>query len=300
MISRIISREKGKAEEGREEEGEIPQEFVALVAKKFFELYGDEITKALNSKIMQLLYPIRERLDELEKDVRYLKETSDEKIKEFLRATLDVHTESVAERSARKAIEMVGMDKLEKIDETLNSVREMQTEIVETVEKASNVLRGMEDSTERLCKKLEGVVASVGQVVDSLGKTIEDFKSKVESATDEAVKNIKANVVVDKPLIESVLESTVSRIVASKLNKFIEDLQGLQNRTEALSREIRDLRRLKEDVNVVINKLDKLEEEIRFKAVVPETEVKEEKEIKERFEEVKKEGDKHVIDIMED
>ena len=146
-MMRLLNRGK---EEEKPPEGEIPDEFVMLVAKKLFESYGSEIAETINKKILQQLEPIRSKIVQMEKEIQYLKATSDEKIKDLLKSTIEVAMESVAEKSAKKAVEYIGVDKIESLNESAKTIKEIQIEMTEKLELVSKVL----NTTEKMLSEL--------------------------------------------------------------------------------------------------------------------------------------------------
>jgi len=91
---------RGKAEEqpSRDERDLVPDELVSFIARKLFEDYGEAFAETINRKLSQRFDAIERKLAEHEEVIRYLKASSDDKIREYMRSILEVHTESVAEK----------------------------------------------------------------------------------------------------------------------------------------------------------------------------------------------------------
>jgi len=244
-------------------EGEIPDEFVMLVAKKLFESYGSEIAETINKKILQQLEPIRSKIVQMEKEIQYLKATSDEKIKDLLKSTIEVAMESVAEKSAKKAVEYIGVDKIESLSDSAKTLKEIQIEMAEKLESVSKVLNTVEKSLSELTRTLKDVSVLGEEIRTEVDSLLEQFNQKVENAVNKAVKSIRENVVVDKGLIESVVSQSLSRIVSSKFTDIESKIEGLLSRVDALSNSIGELKKIEDTLNIVISKVDDLEEAVK-------------------------------------
>jgi len=259
-MMRLLNRGK---EEEKPPEGEIPDEFVMLVAKKLFEKYGDAIAETINKKISQQLEPIRSKIAQMEKEIQYLKATSDEKIKDLLKSTIEVAMESVAEKSAKKAVEYIGVDKIESLSDSAKTLKEIQIEMAEKLESVSKVLNTVEKSLSELTRTLEDVSVLGEEIRTEVDSSLEQFNQKVENAVNMAVKSIRENVVVDKGLIESVVSQSLSRIVSSKFTDIESKIEGLLSKVDALSNSVKELKKMEDTLNIVISKVDGLEEAVK-------------------------------------
>jgi len=252
---------KGKEEE--KPEGGIPEEFIDLVAKKIFDKYGDEIAETINRKVSQQLEPIVREINQIESDIRHLKATSDEKIRDFLKTMAEVTIESVAEKAAKKAIEDVNVDaKLDALNNSIKAVREMQMEMAEKLEKLSGVLNNAEDTLSKFTRSLENVSELSESIRKEVDKSLEEFNRQVEVAINKAVESIRENVVIDKSLLESVVSQTLSRLVSSKFTEIEAKVVGLSNRVDALSKSVEGLRVLQDALEDAINKIEELREAV--------------------------------------
>ena len=258
MVMGLLGRSKEE-----KPEGEIPDEFVMLVAKKLFESYGSKIAETINKKILQQLEPIRSKIVQMEKEIQYLKATSDEKIKDLLKSTIEVAMESVAEKSAKKAVEYIGVDKIESLSDSAKTLKEIQIEMAEKLESVSKVLNTVEKSLSELTRVLEDVSVLGEEIRTEVDSSLEQFNQKVENAVNKAVKSIRENVVVDKGLIESVVSQSLSRIVSSKFTDIESKIEGLLSRVDALSNSIGELKKIEDTLNIVISKVDDLEEAVK-------------------------------------
>ena len=234
-----------------------------LVAKKLFESYGDAIAETINKKISQQLEPIRSKIAQMEKEIQYLKATSDEKIKDLLKSTIEVAMESVAEKSAKKAVEYIGVDKIESLSDSAKTLKEIQIEMAEKLESVSKVLNTVEKSLSELTRTLEDVSVLGEEIRTEVDSSLEQFNQKVENAVNMAVKSIRENVVVDKGLIESVVSQSLSRIVSSKFTDIESKIEGLLSKVDALSNSVKELKKMEDTLNIVISKVDGLEEAVK-------------------------------------
>jgi len=294
-MMRLLSRSK---EEEKKPEGEIPDEFIMLVAKKLFESYGDAIAETINKKISQQLEPIRSKIAQMEKEIQYLKATSDEKIKDLLKSTIEVAMESVAEKSAKKAVEYIGVDKIESLSDSAKTLKEIQIEMAEKLESVSKVLNTVEKSLSELTRVLEDVSVLGEEIRTEVDSSLEQFNQKVENAVNKAVKSIRENVVVDKGLIESVVSQSLSRIVSSKFTDIESKIEGLLSKVDALSNSVKELKKMGDTLNIVISKVDSLEEvvkELQVRRELPE--VTSQEELAEKAKMEKAEQDRKELDI---
>ena len=287
-MMRLLNRGK---EEGKPPEGEIPDEFVMLVAKKLFEKYGDAIAETINKKISQQLEPIRSKIAQMEKEIQYLKATSDEKIKDLLKSTIEVAMESVAEKSAKKAVEYIGVDKIESLSDSAKTLKEIQIEMAEKLESVSKVLNTVEKSLSELTRTLKDVSVLGEEIRMEVDSSLEQFNQKVENAVNKAVKSIRENVVVDKGLIESVVSQSLSRIVSSKFTDIESKIEGLLSKVDALSNSVKELKKMEDTLNIVISKVDGLEEAVKEIQVSREQPVTTQEELQEKTQRIKEAQD---------
>jgi len=252
-------RNKGK----NPEEGGIPEEFIDLLAKKIFDKYGNEVAETINRKVLQQLEPIVEEINQMKSDIRHLKATSDEKIRDFLKTMAEVTIESVAEKSAKKAVENVNVDaKLDALNDSMKTVKEVQMEMAEKLEKLSEVLANAEDTLSKFSKSLENVSELSTGIRKEVDKSLEQFNRQVEVAVNKAVESIRENVVIDKGLLESVVSQNLSRLVSSKFTDIEAKVTGLSNRMDALSKSVSGLKDLQDSLEAVINKVEELREAV--------------------------------------
>jgi len=250
---------KDKEDEGSDATtATIPDEYLAFIVKNLFDRYGDAIAEMINRKVMQQLEPIQRRMGEIDTEIRKLKASSDETVKELLRSTLEVSMESVAERASRKSIESVGLNKIELLNETLRNLKEYQIEFAENLEKVSKVLESVKVTLNELSENVEDINLTVTNALTEMNKSLEKFRVGVDNAVAEAVKQIRENVVVDKDMIESVVRQILSSVVETKFREINTDVVALSNRVNALSRELSDLRGIEDSVNVLISKVEEL------------------------------------------
>ena len=251
-----------KGEEKKPEE-EIPEEFIMLVAKKLFERYGDAIAETINNKISQQLEPIRSKIVQMDKEIQYLRATSDEKIKDLLKSTIEVAMESIAEKSAKKAVEYIGLGKVEALGEGVKMLKEVQIEMAEKLDTVAKVMNTTEKTLSEVSNVLKDVSSIIEDVESALNKTVEQFKTKVNDAVNRAVKQIRENVVVDKGLIESVVSQSLSKIVTSKFKDVESKINEVSSRVDSLSKAVKDLKGLEDAVNIMLEKLGNIEDTIR-------------------------------------
>jgi len=250
---------KDKEDEGSDATtATIPDEYLAFIVKNLFDRYGDAIAEMINRKVMQQLEPIQRRMGEIDTEIRKLKASSDETVKELLRSTLEVSMESVAERASRKSIESVGLNKIELLNETLRNLKEYQIEFAENLEKVSKVLESVKVTLNELSENVGDINLTVTNALTEMNKSLEKFRVRVDNAVAEAVKQIRENVVVDKDMIESVVRQILSSVVETKFREINTDVVALSNRVNALSRELSDLRGIEDSVNVLISKVEEL------------------------------------------
>jgi len=250
---------KDKEDEGSDATtATIPDEYLAFIVKNLFDRYGDAIADMINRKVMQQLEPIQRRMEEMDTEIRKLKASSDETVKELLRSTLEVSMESVAEKASRKSIESIGLNKIELLNETLRNLKEYQIEFAENLEKVSKVLESVKLTLSELSENVGDINLTVTNALTEMNKSLEKFRVRVDNAVAEAVKQIRENVVVDKDMIESVVRQILSSVVETKFREINTDVVALSNRVNALSRELSDLRGIEDSVNVLISKVEEL------------------------------------------
>lgn len=250
---------KDKEDEGSDATtATIPDEYLAFIVKNLFDRYGDAIADMINRKVMQQLEPIQRRMEEMDTEIRKLKASSDETVKELLRSTLEVSMESVAEKASRKSIESIGLNKIELLNETLRNLKEYQIEFAENLEKVSKVLDSVKLTLNELSENVRDINLTVTNALTEMNKSLEKFRVRVDNAVAEAVKQIRENVVVDKDMIESVVRQILSSVVETKFREINTDVVALSNRVNALSRELSDLRGIEDSVNVLISKVEEL------------------------------------------
>ena len=250
---------KDKEDEGSDATtATIPDEYLAFIVKNLFDRYGDAIAEMINRKVMQQLEPIQRRMEEMDTEIRKLKASSDETVKELLRSTLEVSMESVAEKASRKSIESIGLNKIELLNETLRNLKEYQIEFAENLEKVSKVLESVKVTLNELSENVGDINLTVTNALTEMNKSLEKFRVRVDNAVAEAVKQIRENVVVDKDMIESVVRQILSSVVETKFREINTDVVALSNRVNALSRELSDLRGIEDSVNVLISKVEEL------------------------------------------
>jgi len=250
---------KDKEDEGSDATtATIPDEYLAFIVKNLFDRYGDAIAEMINRKVMQQLEPIQRRMEEIDTEIRKLKASSDETVKELLRSTLEVSMESVAEKASRKSIESIGLNKIELLNETLRNLKEYQIEFAENLEKVSKVLESVKVTLNELSENVGDINLTVTNALTEMNKSLEKFRVRVDNAVAEAVKQIRENVVVDKDMIESVVRQILSSVVETKFREINTDVVALSNRVNALSRELSDLRGIEDSVNVLISKVEEL------------------------------------------
>ena len=287
-MMRLLNRGK---EEEKPPEGEIPDEFVMLVAKKLFERYGDAIAETINNKISQQLEPIRSKIVQMDKEIQYLRATSDEKIKDLLKSTIEVAMESIAEKSAKKAVEYIGVDKIESLSDSAKTLKEIQIEMAEKLESVSKVLNTVEKSLSELTRTLKDVSVVGEEIRTEVDSSLEQFNQKVENAVNMAVKRIRENVVVDKGLIESVVSQSLSRIVSSKFTDIESKIEGLLSKVDALNNSVKELKKMEDTLNIVISKVDGLEEAVKEIQVSREQIATTQEELQEKTQRVKETHD---------
>ena len=278
---------------------EIPEEFVVLVAKNLFDKYGDAIAESVNKKISQHLDPLRDKVAQMEKEIQHLKATSDEKVKDLLKSTIEVAMESVAEKSAKKAVEHVGLDKIESLNESMNVVKMIQMEMAEKIGLVSKALNAVEKTLSELSKTLEDVSTLSGEIRLEIDKSLEQFREKMDNAVNRAVKSIRENVVVDKGLIESVVSQSLSRMVSSKFADIESKIEGVSSRMDVLSKSVEELKKMEDSLNMVISKIEDLGEAVNELQVQSPPITQEE--LRQKTQEVKESQDiedlSHLVDI---
>jgi len=293
-MMRLLNRGK---EEEKPPEGEIPDEFVMLVAKKLFEKYGDAIAETINKKISQQLEPIRDRVAQMEKEIQYLRATSDEKIKDLLKSTIEVAMESVAEKSAKKAVEHVELkDKVDALDEGIKMLKEVQIEMAEKLDKVEKILSTTEKTLSEVSNVLRDASSVMEDVESALNNTVEQFKTKVNDAVNRAVKQIRENVVVDKGLIESVVSQSLSKIVTSKFKDVESEINGVLSRVDSLSKAVKELKGLEVAINIILEKLGNIEDiikELPTRSTLETTQ----QDIAKKFETAKEAQDEEVYEV---
>ena len=283
----FLRREESKEKEDSVDEmPEVPDEFVTLVARRLFDIYGDEIAETVNRSILQQLEPIRKKIEQMDREIQHLKAASDEKIRDLLRSTIEVATESVAERSARKAVDEVvdrtGLSKVEALDDGAKMLRETQMEMVEKLDDVAKVLGKADETLSKISSILKDASSIVEDIDSSLNKTVEQFEAKVNTAVNRAVKQIRENVVVDKGLIESVVSQALSKIVSSKFKDIESNIYEISSRVESLTNAVKELKGLEEVTNIMLEKLGDLEDAIKRQPASPARDI-----TKETFEEAK-------------
>jgi len=287
--------------EKKAEPEEIPEEFVVLVAKNLFDKYGDAIAETVNKKISQHLDPLRDKVAQMEKEIQHLKATSDEKVKDLLKSTIEVAMESVAEKSAKKAVEYVGLDKIESLNESTNAVKMIQIEMAEKIELVTKTLDAVKKTLSELSKTLEDVSTLSGEIRLEIDKSLEQFREKMDNAVNRAVRSIRENVVVDKGLIESVVSQSLSRIVSSKFADIESKIEGFSSRMDALSRGVEELKKMEDSLNMVISKIEDLEEAVNELQVGAQPPSITQEELRQKTQEVKESQDiedlSHLMDI---
>ena len=289
MVMGLLGRSKEE-----KSEGEIPDEFVMLVAKKLFESYGSEIAETINKKTLQQLEPIRSRMAQMEKEIQYLKATSDEKIKDLLKSTIEVAMESVAEKSANKAVEHVGLNKVETLSDSLKILKELQMEMSEKLDNITKISKTTERTLSEVSNILENV-SSLTEGVDSvLNKVVERFKTRVDDAVNRAVKQIRENVVVDKGLIESVVSQSLSKIVSTKFREIESKINGISSKVDLLNNVIKRLEGLEDAINTMSEKLSSIEDAIKETHIRLETQS-----MVEKFEKAKSAQDEEEYSVGE-
>ncbi len=290
----------GKSEEkGKEEKMEqIPEEFVDLIARRVFDKYGNELANFINKKVSQQLESVFTKMEQVESEIQHLKTAGNEKVRDFLRVVEEIKAESVAEMSAKKAIESVGIDiRLNSLNNSIEKIKEVQMEFVEKLEKLTDVL----EATERILINFEKVSTVSENIEKEVDKSLDQFNKKVENAVNKAVESIRENVVVDKTLIESVISQSLSRLVSAKFTDIEAKVAGMSNRIDALSKSVSDLKTLYAALEDIINRIEKLRETVETIGTITKQEIpeKEEEPLKDKAEKVKREQDSEELKLVE-
>ncbi len=268
-----------RRKDDQSENVEIPDEFVALVAKRMFDLFGDQITQKINARILQIIKPIQDELNSLKSDLKMVKATSDDKIREFLRTTLEIHTEETVEKTAKVVInELVDMGVLDVLKSTVDDLSVLKaelSEIIDVADKSVNSLR-----TEVLSFK--DAMSSIVNEVTSRITVIDDFVGKLEerlsTLVEQIPKTVKDNIVIDRKLIADVVKSELNVIVSKKFEDLLTEIRGLQTKIELISGKVDELSRVEDSVRDLLHKVSSLEDKVNQLQIISASPMSEESE----------------------
>jgi len=182
----------------------------------------------------------------------------------------------------------MGVDRIEVLESRIKELTKIQTEVAEVFENTSKILDDFRKSMDALSKNFADINGKLETILEKQFEAVEKFRDEVAAATREAVKTIRENVVVDRTLIEGVVESVLSRIVASKMESVTSELVGLSDRVQNLEGEVRRLGELFATAEEILKKVEDFERklaDLKFVAVegLGGEEIKEEEESDEDF-----------------
>lgn len=298
----LVKKSEKKEEVDRPDKAKIPDEVIAVIVQEVYKRFGESLVNVINTRVSQHLGQFLKRIEEVEKqvhalerDINYLKTMSDEKTRELLRATLEVGMESIAEKSAKRAVDVVGVGNVEKLFEALSKLSEHEQNLIQTIESFSSEKEKMDELLNKLnsaVEKMEGLPSSiVTRVNEDLNNSLNAFTAGLEEATNEASEEIKKNLVVDKRLLESVVERSLKIIVENKFDGVVAEMEGLNSRMDALEKSVKEFRKMEEMIAGLFGELESLKNLVKERSYEDITD-----NLKQSIEDAAKEQDEYTID----
>ena len=297
----LTKKSEKKEEVGKPDRAKIPDEVIAVIVQEVYKRFGESLVNVINTRVSQHLEHFLKRVEEvenyvhaLERDINYLKTMSDEKTRELLRATLEVGMESIAEKSAKRAVDIVGVGNVEKLFEALSKLSEHEQNLIRTIESLSDEKENMDKMLSELRSAIEEIKrlpsSVVAEVNEGLNNSLNAFIARLEEAINEASEEIRKNLGVDKRILESVVERSLKVIVENKFDGVVTEMEGLNSRMEALEKSVKEFRKMEEMIAGLFGELDSL------KNLVKERSYEEVTDLKQSIEDAAKEQDEITID----